>query len=156
MAFKALVNTKMQKTFNFDIKKLNLEQAGCVSSTLKRELTMAGVDKKLIRRIAIATYEAEINMVFHSWGGTCHVQVDDDKIIIRFRDKGPGIANLQKAMMEGYSTASDIARENGFGAGMGLPNIQNACDELYIQTNNDGTDVLMKFVVNGGNSHASI
>jgi anti-sigma regulatory factor (Ser/Thr protein kinase) len=146
----------MHRTFSFDIEKMNLEQAGCVSSTLKRELLIAGIDKKTIRRIAIATYEAEINMVFHSFGGTCSVSMDDEWIIIRFRDCGPGIENLQKAMMEGYSTASDVARENGFGAGMGLPNIKNACDELYIQTNHEGTDVLMKFVVNGGSSNASL
>ncbi len=143
----------MRKTLDFDIEKLNLEQAGCVSSTLKHALTTVGIDKKIIRRIAIATYEAEINIVFHSYGGRCHVELDQDWLTIEFNDCGPGIANLQKAMTEGYSTASDVARENGFGAGMGLPNIKNACDELYIQTNQHGTQVLMKFAMNGGHNH---
>lgn len=108
--------------------------AGENSSKLKKELRRLGVSPDVIRRVAIAMYEAEINMVIHANGGTIDAEVTPDKIHIAFADKGPGIPDTKKAMQEGFSTASNEVRELGFGAGMGLPNIKKNSDEMTIDT----------------------
>lgn len=123
----------------------SLENAGYISSKIKRMLTGWGIDKNIIRRVAIASYEAEINVVIHSYGGICCVEYDDEKLIIEFLDRGPGIPSIENAMKEGWSTASQQDRENGFGAGMGFPNMKKAADELIVDTSPDGTRVALVF-----------
>ncbi len=121
---------------------MDLENAGYVSSKIKKKLNQMGVDRQIVRRVAIASYEAEINVVIHSYGGFCNVIfTDDDNLILEFIDCGPGIASIDDAMKEGWSTASKQDRENGFGAGMGFPNIKKASDKLEVETSSAGTTV---------------
>lgn len=108
--------------------------AGTTSANVKKYLKQLGFSPDVIRRVAIAMYEAEINMVIHADGGTIDVEILPDKIHIVFCDKGPGIPDVEKAMQEGYSTATNEIRELGFGAGMGLPNIKMYSDEMKIDT----------------------
>lgn len=108
--------------------------AGENSSKLKKELRQLGLPPETIRRVAIAMYEAEINMVIHADGGVIDVEITPDQIHIVFADKGPGISDVSKAMQEGFSTASNEVRELGFGAGMGLPNIKKNSDKMEIKT----------------------
>ncbi len=120
--------------FNYVVDGNDFTIAGENSSKLKRELRRLGVSPDVMRRVAIAMYEAEINMVIHANGGTIVAEVMPDKIHIVFADKGPGIPDTKKAMEEGFSTASNEVRELGFGAGMGLPNIKKNSDEMTIDT----------------------
>lgn len=108
--------------------------AGEASSNFKAVLKKLGIDSGVIRRVAIAMYEAEINTIIHGGGGECEAKIEGNKITLIFRDSGPGIPNLDLAMQEGYSTAPDRIREMGFGAGMGLPNIKRYTDEMHIDT----------------------
>lgn len=131
--------------YAFEILPMNLEQAGYISSFVKKLLVSDEVSKIVIRRVSIATYEAEINVVIHSYGGNCYIDYDKKVLKMVFSDKGPGIKNIPAAMSEGWSTASVFARENGFGAGMGLPNMRKACDEFNIESSEKGTIVTMIF-----------
>ncbi|GMO51682.1 MAG: anti-sigma regulatory factor [Treponemataceae bacterium] len=124
--------------FHYSAKADNYSQAGSASIAVKRELDALGIDKALIRRVAVAMYEGEINMVIHAGGGEIAVEVDDDKIIARLDDNGPGIPDIGLAMEEGYSTASEKIHESGFGAGMGLANMKRNCDILNIIPKPDG------------------
>ena len=109
-----------------------------------RALKQLGIPSDVIRRVAIAMYEGEINMVIHANGGEALVNVDTDKVDIVLSDSGPGIADVEKAMQEGYSTAPDRVRALGFGAGMGLPNIKKYTDSMRIETElGRGTRVYM-------------
>lgn len=108
--------------------------AGEASSNFKSVMKKLGVSPDAVRRISIAMYEAEINTIIHGGGGECEAEILPSKISVTFRDEGPGIANLDLAMQEGYSTACDKIRELGFGAGMGLPNIKKYTDEMHIDT----------------------
>lgn len=108
--------------------------AGNASSEVKKTLRHLGVRSDIVRRVAIATYEAEMNIVIHSLGGMILLDITPEKIEILCKDKGPGIANIELAMQEGYSTAPDRIRELGFGAGMGLPNIKRCSDKFDIQS----------------------
>ena len=101
---------------------------------VKSKLKKLGYNKDAIRRVAIAMYEAEINMVIHADGGVVDVDIYPDKVEVVLADKGPGIPDVEKAMQEGYSTAPDNVRNLGFGAGMGLPNIKKYTDEMKIET----------------------
>ena len=122
----------------------NFTGAGEASVSMKRELRQLGVDANVIRRAAIAMYEGEINMVIHAEGGEAEVSVSDDRIDITLRDEGPGIADVEMAMRDGYSTAPDNIRALGFGAGMGLPNMKRYSDEMRIETESGkGTTVYM-------------
>jgi serine/threonine-protein kinase RsbT len=119
--------------------------AGEVSSTVKKMLKELGFAPEIIRRVAIAMYEAEINMVIHANGGEIFVNIDPDKISVEFVDRGPGIPNIDLAMKEGYSTASAMVRELGFGAGMGLPNIKKYADCVEVESEvGKGTKVLIR------------
>ena len=118
----------------YDISGSDFSSAGEASSSFKEVLKKLGVNSGAVRRAAIAMYEAEINTVIHGGGGVCEAQVLEDKIIISFSDNGPGIADVELAMQEGYSTASEKIRELGFGAGMGLPNIKKYTDDMKIET----------------------
>ncbi|MCC5911603.1 MAG: ATP-binding protein [Clostridiaceae bacterium] len=109
-------------------------KAGQASSNLKKVLKQLGINSKIVRKIAIATYEAEMNIIIHSEGGSIDASIDPEKVKIIVRDRGPGIKDIELAMKAGYSTASQKVRELGFGAGMGLPNIKRCCDEFAIRS----------------------
>lgn len=108
--------------------------AGEASGSLKRTLKKLGVDFDIIRRISIAVYEGEINMVIHANGGVIDAEISADSVQVWLRDNGPGIKDVDLAMQEGYSTARDEIRALGFGAGMGLPNIKKYTDDMKIET----------------------
>ena len=108
--------------------------AGEASSSFKAVLKKLGIDPTVIRRVAIAMYEAEINTIVHGGGGECEASIEGDKITLVFKDDGPGIKDVDLAMQEGYSTATEKIRELGFGAGMGLPNIKRYTDDMRIET----------------------
>ncbi len=120
--------------FSYIVDGENFVSAGEASSAVKSSLKQLGFPADVIRRVAIAMYEAEINMVIHAHGGTAEVEILPDKIEIVLADKGPGISDIDLAMTEGYSTAPDDVRSLGFGAGMGLPNIKKYSDDLKIET----------------------
>jgi len=137
-------------TYSYDIDGRDFGSAGAASSDIKKKLRQLGLQSKLIKRTAIAMYEAEINMVIHADGGTTEVMIESDRIILEFRDTGPGIPDIDLAMSEGYSTASDEARQLGFGAGMGLPNIKRNVDHLDIQSvPGKGTTISMTIGITG-------
>ncbi len=123
-------------------------RAGKVSSDIKKTLSTIGISTAVLRRIAVASYESEINMIIHAYGGTIIMDVfAEGKIQLVFRDDGPGIPDMEKAMTPGFSTASEEARNMGFGAGMGLPNIKRVSDEFDISTSEKGTTLTLGFVV---------
>ena len=121
-------------TYTFNVDGNDFSSAGQASVQVKKILRSIGFDAEVIRRVSIAMYEAEINMVIHAGGGIAELFVHPDKIVLVLTDKGPGIADISLAMREGYSTAPDNIRSLGFGAGMGLPNIKRYSDELDIQS----------------------
>lgn len=130
--------------FHFDVDGDNFASAGEASVQIKKLLRQLALSPDVIRKVSIAMYEGEINMVIHANGGTADISVEDDKIIIVLRDTGPGIADIDLAMQAGYSTAPDNVRSLGFGAGMGLPNMKRYTDEMHIDsTVGVGTTVTM-------------
>ena len=134
-----------QLTFRYMIDGDDFTRAGEASSSVKNKLKMLGLSTDVIRRVASAMYEGEINMVIHADGGQAAVEVDADRIVIRMEDTGPGIPDVEQAMQEGFSTAGQTARELGFGAGMGLPNMKRYSDEMTIDTEvGKGTTVTVK------------
>jgi anti-sigma regulatory factor (Ser/Thr protein kinase) len=120
--------------FEYQVSGDDFAQAGRASSDIKKKLKQLGIPSCVIKRTAISMYEAEINMVIHADGGTILVDLYDDHICIVLTDTGPGIPDLELAMQEGYTTASEAARELGFGAGMGLMNIRRNSDDLQIDS----------------------
>ena len=131
-------------TFEYQVPGDDFTRAGEASSSVKNKLKMMGVDSGAIRRVAIAMYEGEINMVIHAGGGAIKVMVTDDNIRIILADTGPGIPAVEKAMQLGYSTAPEEVRSLGFGAGMGLPNMKKYSDNMQIDTEvGVGTTVTM-------------
>lgn len=134
-----------QLIFTYDIDGSDFTHAGEASSSVKNKLKMLGVNSEIIRRVAIAMYEGEINMVIHANGGQITVTVSDDDIVMVLADRGPGIPDIGKAMQEGYSTARPEVRSLGFGAGMGLPNMKRYTDQMEIDTVvGKGTTITMK------------
>lgn len=130
--------------YRFTVSGDNFSRAGMVSAEMKRILQQLGIPIPTIKRIAVSMYEAEINMAVHAGGGKAEIDIQDDKIVIIMSDNGPGIADLNLAMQEGFSTASEHVRELGFGAGMGLPNMKRNSDELNIKSEvGKGTTVTM-------------
>ena len=121
-------------TYSFTVHGDDFSSAGEASVQVKKILRNIGFDAETIRRVSIAMYEAEINMVIHAGGGIADLYVYPDRIVIVLTDKGPGIADIDLAMSEGYSTAPDNIRSLGFGAGMGLPNIKRYSDDLTIDS----------------------
>ena len=119
---------------HYEVDKSNFINAGEASSSVKKVLRKLGVNPECIRNLAIAMYEAEINMVIHANGGTIDVEISPECIHVVLADSGPGISDINLAMQEGYSTAGDNVRELGFGAGMGLPNIKKYSDDLKIKS----------------------
>lgn len=123
----------------------DLSQAGEASSKMKMTLRRLGLAPDVIRKASICMYEGEINMVIHANGGEVTVEVGMDEIDLVLADRGPGIADVDQAMEEGYSTAGEEARDLGFGAGMGLPNMKRYSDEMSVEsTVGVGTTVRMK------------
>lgn len=133
----------------------NYELAGRASSDIKKTLRNMEIDRSLMKRICSASYEAEINIVIHSFGGFVVFQIDEKKITLDFIDDGPGIENIELAMTEGYSTATELDHSNGFGAGMGLPNIKRIADEMLIRSDKFGTHLKITFYL-GGESNVSL
>lgn len=129
---------------HYEISGTDFANAGGASSDFKSMLKKIGAPNPIIRKVAIAMYEAEINTVIHGHGGTCDAEIQPDKIVITFIDHGPGIPDIDKAMQAGFSTASDEIRDLGFGAGMGLPNIKSYTDDMRIISEpGEGTTVIL-------------
>ncbi|MBE6779074.1 MAG: anti-sigma regulatory factor [Ruminococcaceae bacterium] len=134
--------------FRFDVDGENFTSAGQASVQIKKNLRQLGLPPEIIRRVSIAMYEGEINMVIHAGGGHAEVRVTEDCIEIVLEDHGPGIADIAQAMQAGFSTAPDNIRSLGFGAGMGLPNMKRYTDYMDIQsTVGEGTTVTMRVAI---------
>ncbi len=132
----------------FQVATGDYQTAGDASATIKRKLKQLGVDSNILRRIAVACYEAELNLIIHSMGGTITLEMSPSEITLTSADVGPGIADINQALKEGYSTASEEARTLGFGAGMGLPNMRRNADVFDIHSQlGKGTCIRMGFVL---------
>ena len=130
----------------YQVKANDMTAAGDVSARIKRHMKRLGIPGSIMRRVSVCTYEAEINLVIHSDGGQIDFEISEDRILVRARDVGPGIPDIDKAMTEGWSTASNEVRNMGFGAGMGLPNMKRNADEFAISSVvGEGTDISMIF-----------
>lgn len=131
--------------FHFDVDGENFTSAGQASVQIKKNLRQLGLPPETIRRVSIAMYEGEINMVIHAGGGHAEVRVNEEAIEIVLEDKGPGIADIEQAMQAGFSTAPDNIRSLGFGAGMGLPNMKRYTDHMEIESEvGKGTRITMR------------
>ena len=132
--------------FSYTVPGDDFTRAGEASADLKNKLKKMGITGAPVRNISISLYEGEINLAIHAGGGEITALVHPEKVELYLDDNGPGIADISKAMQEGYSTASEEARDLGFGAGMGLPNMKRNADEFDIQsTVGVGTDITMIF-----------
>lgn len=132
----------------YDVVQGDFSNAGTASKEIKAALLKLGLINAVVRKIAIATYEAEMNLAIHSMGGYIEVEVFGDKIVVKVNDIGPGIEDVSLAMTEGWSTASNKVREMGFGAGMGLPNMKLCADDFDINSElGKGTNITMQFNV---------
>lgn len=130
----------------YSVQTSDYQSAGDASASIKRKLKQLGVDSTILRRIAVASYEAELNLIIHSMGGELIMEMSPEEIRLISRDAGPGIADINQALKEGYSTASEEARDLGFGAGMGLPNMKRNADSFGItSTLGVGTTIEMGF-----------
>jgi len=130
----------------FAIEGGDFDKAGKASSETKKVLKQLNIDPKVLKRMVVALYEAEVNIAAHAWRGEVTVSVRDHQIMAVLKDEGPGIADIETAMREGFSTASPKVREMGFGAGMGLPNMKKNSDDLQVEsTPGVGTTVKMTF-----------
>ena len=136
-----VTNGLSRQVQSFSILKLDFENAGFASTEIKKRLKQNNVPPRIIRRAAIASYELEMNIVVHSEGGKIIAEYGPDEVIIIGRDIGPGIKDVDKALVEGYSTAIDWIRSLGFGAGMGLPNVKAVSDDFKIKSSSKGTTV---------------
>ena len=135
-------------TFRFEVDGSDFTSAGQASVQLKKNLRQLGISPETIRRASIAMYEGEINMVIHAGGGVADVSVSETEITITLTDHGPGIKDIEQAMQEGFSTATDTVRSLGFGAGMGLPNMKRYSDSMDIaSTVGVGTVITMKIKI---------
>ena len=135
----------MTMKLHFDVSGEDFTRAGEASGKVKSKLKQLGIAPDAVRRVAIALYEGEINLVIHAGGGEIDVEISPEDIKMTLSDKGPGIADVEKAMTEGYSTANENIRSLGFGAGMGLPNMKKYSDEMKIDTElGVGTTIFMQ------------
>ena len=131
-------------SFHYDVPGDDFTRAGEASGNVKRSLKQLGFPPDVIRRVSIALYEGEINMVIHAHGGEITVEITPDEILMSLEDQGPGIPDIELAMQEGWSTAKDEVRNLGFGAGMGLPNMKKYTDSMELtSTVGVGTTVRM-------------
>ena len=134
--------------FRFDVEGSDFTSAGQASVQVKKNLRQLGFDSEIIRRVSIAMYEGEINMVIHAGGGVAEVVVSEEYIEIILEDRGPGIKDIDQAMQAGYSTATEQIRSLGFGAGMGLPNMKKNTDTMEITTEvGVGTRIVMRVIL---------
>ena len=124
--------SKLKKSFH--IKARDFIRAGEASINVQNILKSMNFDPKLIRRIAICGYEGEMNAVMHGGDGFLSIEIDNEKLVLEVRDDGPGIEDVEKAMQTGFSTAKDEHREMGFGAGMGLPNMEKNSDQIFVES----------------------
>lgn len=130
---------------HFDVDGEDFTSAGQASVQVKKSLRQLGINPEIIRKVSIAMYEGEINMVIHAGGGYADILIYEDRIEIHLVDHGPGIANVEMAMREGWSTAPDNIRSLGFGAGMGLPNMKRYTDDMKIDSVlGEGTHITMR------------
>ena len=135
----------MTMKLHFDVSGDDFTRAGEASGKVKSKLKQLGIAPDAVRRVAIALYEGEINLVIHAGGGEIDVEISPDNIKMTLTDEGPGIADVEKAMTEGYSTATENIRSLGFGAGMGLPNMKKYTDIMEIDTKlGVGTKIFMQ------------
>ncbi|MBR3730578.1 MAG: ATP-binding protein [Bacteroidales bacterium] len=129
----------------YQVYEADFVNAGAASSAIKKTLKQLNVSPQIIKRVVVALYEAEVNAIAHAYGGMIYADIKPDKIVLKVEDKGPGIPDIDWAMQEGNSTASPEVRNMGFGAGMGLPNIQKNVDKLNVtSTVGVGTTVEME------------
>ena len=133
-------------TLDSAIPEKDFNSAGKGSAEVKNLLKRLGVDPEILRRVAVAAYEAEINVAAHSLGGAMRSHIHPNLIHMIFQDNGPGIGDIEQAMVPGYSTADDMVRELGFGAGLGLPNIKKNTDALHISSE-AGENTFLEFLV---------
>lgn len=130
----------------YQVKAGDFQTAGDASATIKRKLKQLGIDSAILRRISVASYEVELNLIIHSLGGTLTMEMTPRELRLISRDNGPGIADVEKALEEGFSTAGEEARNLGFGAGMGLPNMRRNADAFSIESEpGKGTLIDMRF-----------
>ena len=139
--------------FEYPVEGGNFSNAGVASSQFKKVLKQLNVDPQIIKRIVVALYEGEVNIVAHAFSGLISIDLDLDKVYIRLKDEGPGIPDIQKAMQAGFSTASPKVREMGFGAGMGLQNINNNADFFEISSE-VGKGTLLEITVRPNNQQS--
>ncbi|MCK4449799.1 MAG: ATP-binding protein, partial [Anaerolineae bacterium] len=133
--FEDIVSDRTSIILHYDVVARDLDHAGEASSNIKRALSRLGASPQIVRRVAIATYEAEMNVILHTdEGGEIWAEVRPEQIMIRVVDTGPGIPDVEQAMQPGFSTAPEWIRELGFGAGMGLTNIQRFADEMRLES----------------------
>jgi anti-sigma regulatory factor (Ser/Thr protein kinase) len=133
---------------SYEVPADDFTRAGEASSDVKSKLKKMGVNPEIVRKVAIAMYEGEINMIIHAFGGRIDVTVSPEEIEMILQDQGPGIEDIELAMQAGYSTAPDNIRSLGFGAGMGLPNMKKYSDEMKIESViGVGTTVIMKVII---------
>jgi anti-sigma regulatory factor (Ser/Thr protein kinase) len=132
----------------YSIPSMDFSAAGKASTDVKKTLARLGLDRDLVKRIAVAMYEGEMNIAIHGGGGTAEIEFSPERIDILLSDRGPGIADIALAMTEGFSTASEEVRSMGFGAGMGLPNMKRNADEMTVESRvGEGTSVRMRFLL---------
>ena len=135
--------------FHFGVDGEDFTSAGQASVLVKKNLRQLGLPPEIIRRVSIAMYEGEINMVIHAGGGDSDVNVTENYVEIILKDNGPGIKDIEQAMQEGFSTATDNIRSLGFGAGMGLPNMKRYSDYMNIESEvGIGTTITMRVNIN--------
>lgn len=120
--------------FEYKVEGGDFTNAGSTSSAVKKMMKQLGVDPAIVKRTVVALYEAEVNIVAHAYRGTIYVDLEENHVYIKLDDEGPGIPDINKAMEKGYSTATPQVREMGFGAGMGLPNMQSNSDKLVVNS----------------------
>lgn len=120
--------------FEYQVEGGDFTNAGTTSSIVKKMMKQLGIDPTIVKRTVVALYEAEVNIVAHAFRGTITVDLEENSIYIKLQDEGPGIPDINKAMQKGFSTASPKVREMGFGAGMGLPNMQSNSDKLVVNS----------------------
>lgn len=132
---------------HYEIIPNDYNEAGKASSDIKRALKKLKYSWELIKRVSVASYESEINIVIHSFGGYADFKMDENTIYLQFIDCGPGIPDINLAMQDGYSTATEENRLNGFGAGMGLSNIKKSADEMTLISDCNGTVLKLKFYI---------
>lgn len=142
------MESKLIASLSYPIEKGDYDNAGVVSAIIKRKLKSLEFARDVIRRVAVVSYEAELNIIIHSLGGKLNCIIYSDKIEICTNDRGPGIKNIELAMTPGYSTAEEAAQMLGFGAGMGLPNMKKNSDEFSITSEYGvGTQIRMTILV---------